>query len=287
MKSSFGWTSLFMSPTSSILCFGEPTLGKLNQVKLMCSPTSSTLCDPTLANLNKETEFCITVHIPLCDSAVHTGTPFSVPRSPSETNRVSNFHSSLVTTLPSRRILDKPKIEVTKVLIHHVGKNGEHFYGENSIYEYPSKMHIKSTQHMGILHAFNNCVRETFNHGLSPSDVDWGDPKGEPTNHGPNYTSSGCMLMEVDWGGKLKLNYTSCGCMIMEVDWGGKLKHNYTSCGCMLMEVDWEGKLILNSMVNWGAHETHQNEHSTTRVHWGDHDPSLNPLDKYSISEVD
>ena len=38
---------------------------------------------------------------------------------------------------------------------------------------------------------------------------------------------------------------------------------------------------------NWGAHETHQDEHSTTRVHWGDHDPSLNPMDEYSISEVD
>ena len=31
----------------------------------------------------------------------------------------------------------------------------------------------------------------------------------------------------------------------------------------------------------------HQNEHSTTRVHWEDHDPSLNPMDEYSISEVD
>ena len=56
----------------------------------------------------------------------------------------------------------------------------------------------------------------------------------------------------------------------MEVDWGGKLKLNFTSCGCMLMEVDWGGKLIVNSMV-----------------HWGDHDPSLNPMDEYSISEVD
>ena len=120
---------------------------------------------------------------------------------------------------------------------------------------------------MGILHAFSTCVRETFNHWLSPSQVDWGDLKGEPTKHGPSYTSSGCMLMEVDWGGKLKLNYTSCGCMLMEFDWGGKP--------------------IVNSMVNWGAHETHQNEHSTTRVHWGDHDPSLNPMDEYSISEVD
>ena len=119
-----------------------------------------------------------------------------------------------MTTPSSRRILENPKIEVTKVLIHHADKNGEHFYGENSIYEYPSKMHIKSNQHMGILHAltkpnqhlvilhvFSNCVRPTFSHGLSPSEVDWGDPKGEPTKHGPNYTSSGCMLMEVDWEG--------------------------------------------------------------------------------------
>ena len=54
MKSSFSWTSLFKSPTSGTLCSGEPTLGKLNQVKLLCSPTSSTLCHPTLAKLNHE-----------------------------------------------------------------------------------------------------------------------------------------------------------------------------------------------------------------------------------------
>ena len=41
--SSFSWTSLFKSPTSNTLCFGDPTLAKLNQVKLLC-----------------ETEFCIT-----------------------------------------------------------------------------------------------------------------------------------------------------------------------------------------------------------------------------------
>ena len=35
MKSSFSWTS-------STLCFGEPTLGKLNQVKLLCSISSRT-----------------------------------------------------------------------------------------------------------------------------------------------------------------------------------------------------------------------------------------------------
>ena len=125
-----------------------------------------------------------------------------------------------------------------------VGKNGEHFYGENFIYEYPSKRHTKLNQHMGILHAFSksnqhmgihhvfnkpnqhmgtlhafsNHVRETFNHGLSPSEVDWGDPKGEPTKM-LKYTSSGNMLMDVDWGGNFKLNYTSSGSMLMEADW--------------------------------------------------------------------
>ena len=31
MKSSFSWTCPFKSPTSNTLCFGEPTLGKINQ----------------------------------------------------------------------------------------------------------------------------------------------------------------------------------------------------------------------------------------------------------------
>ena len=130
IQSSFSWTSLLKSPTSSTLCFGEPTLGKLNQVKLLCSPSSSTLWDPTLAKLNQEIKLCITKHIPLCDSSVHIGTPFSVSSSSSETNQVSNSHSSLVTTPTSRWIPGKPKIEVSKVLTHQVGKNEEYFHGE-------------------------------------------------------------------------------------------------------------------------------------------------------------
>ena len=90
MKSTFSWTSLFKNPNSSTLCFGDPTLGKLNQVKLLCSPTSITSCDPTLAKLNQETEFCITIHITFGDPVVHTGTIFFVPRSSSETNQVSD-----------------------------------------------------------------------------------------------------------------------------------------------------------------------------------------------------
>ena len=60
MESSFSWTCPFKSPTSSTLCFGEPTLGKLNQ----------------------ETDFYVTKHMPKPSSGA---------------NRVSISHSSLVT----------------------------------------------------------------------------------------------------------------------------------------------------------------------------------------------
>ena len=161
----------------------------------------------------------------------------------------------------------------------NVGKNGEHSYGENFIYEYSSKMHIKSTQHMGILHAFSNCVRETFNRGLSPSEVEWGDPKGEPTKHGPNYTSSGCMLMEVDWGGKLIVNFM--------VNWG---VHETYPNGHNISAVDWgdhDSSCNHYFMVNWGVHETYPNGHNISAVDWGDHDSSCNHMNKFSLSEVD
>ena len=49
MESSFSWTYPFKSPTSSTLCFGEPTLRKLNEIKLLCNPyQASTLCYFTL-----------------------------------------------------------------------------------------------------------------------------------------------------------------------------------------------------------------------------------------------
>ena len=114
--------------------------------------------------------------------------------------------------------------------------------------EYLTKRHIKSYWHMEGLNAFSNYVKTTLNLGSSIKEVDSGG------SIDPDYTSSRCMLMEVDWGGKLRVNDIN---------------------ECMLCESD------------WGAHESHQNEHSTTRVHWGDHDPSLNPINEYSISEVD
>ena len=142
MKSSFSWTCPFKSPTSSTLCFGEPTLGKINQ----------------------ETDFYMTKHMPKPSSGA---------------NRVSVSHSSLVT------------------------KNGEHFYGENFIHDFP-----KSWKHI--------------------KEVDWGDKLKL------NYTTYGYMLMEIDWGGKF--NYTSCGYPM--ANWQGHEKH---PTGHKTSEVDWGG----------------------------------------------
>ena len=142
MESSFSWTCPFKSPTSSTSCFGEPTLGKLNQ----------------------ETDFYMPTHMPKPSSGA---------------NQLSVSHSSLVT------------------------KNGEHFYGENFIHDFPKSLkHIK--------------------------EVDWGDKLKL------NYTTYGYMLMEIDWGGKF--NYTSCGHPM--ANWQG---HETHPTGHKTSEVDWGG----------------------------------------------
>ena len=206
MKSFFSWTS-------SNLCFGKPTLGKLNQVKLLCSFSSRTLWDPTLAKSNQETELCITKHIPLCDSAGHTAIPFPTPRSSSETNRVSNSHSSLVTTPSSRVILGKPKSEVTKVLTDNSGKNGEHFYGEN----------WHNTTKNGENSDWNSILlTKNLTHHVGRN----GEHSCVPFNL--NNTSRGFMLKEVDWGGKHPINSV--------VDWQ---RHETYPTGHNISEVDW------------------------------------------------
>ena len=163
MKSSFSWTCPFKSPTSSTLCFGEPTLGKINQ----------------------ETDVYMTKHMPKPSSGA---------------NQVFIRHSSLVT------------------------KNGEPFYGENFLHDFP-----KSWQHI--------------------KEVDWGDKLKL------NYTTYGYMLMEIDWGGKF--NYTSCGYSM--TNWQG---HETHPTGHKTSEVDWGGhdpypnhvNESLLSEVDWGAH---------------------------------
>ena len=145
MESSYSWTCPFKSPTSSTLCFGKPTLGKLNQ----------------------EIDFCMTKHMPKPSSGA---------------SPVSVSHSSLVT------------------------KNGEHFYGENFIHDFPKPWkHIK--------------------------EVDWGDKLKL------NYTTYGYMLMEIDWGGKF--NFTSRGYPM--ANWQGHETHptgHKTSIGVVMTLMD-------------------------------------------------
>ena len=69
----------------------------------------------------------------------------------------------------------------------------------SKIYEYLTKRHIKSNQHMCNPNAFSNYVKTTLNHGLILSEVDLSDLKRETTKHGPS-------VMEVDRAGKLEPN---------------------------------------------------------------------------------
>ena len=93
MASSFSWTSFFKSPTSSTLCFGDPTFPKLDQVKLLY-----------------ETDFCITKSIPLCDPVVQTGTTFLLT-------------SKTLAQKQKMYLQDKPSIkEATSILLTKVYK---------------------------------------------------------------------------------------------------------------------------------------------------------------------
>ena len=91
------------------------------------------------------------------------------------------FKSPTSSTFYMTKHMPKPSSGANRVSVSHSGlvtKNGEHFYGENFIHDFP-----KSWQHI--------------------KEVDWGDKLKL------NYTTYGYMLMEIDWGGKF--NYTSCG----------------------------------------------------------------------------
>ena len=197
-------------------------------------------------------------------------------------------------------ILDKLKIEMAKDSLLHAGEHScvENIHGNKLSCETRHLCHPEHClifvapghQSSKIYHVFSNYEKTPFNNGLSLSQVDLSHLKRETTNHGSN-------VMEVDWGGNIDFNYTSTtkhGPSLMEVDWGGNIAPNHTSSGCMLMQVDWGGKLrvihineCMPSEVDWGAHETHQNGNSITKVDWGDYDPTLYPMDGCILSEVD
>ena len=83
------------------------------------------------------------------------------------------------------------------------------------------------------------------------------------------------------------MNTPQSGCMHFDVGCGGKLMLNYTSCGCMLIEVDWASKLRVDSVADWEADQAHPNGHSIAEVDWGGHDSSSNHMNEFLLSEVD
>ena len=112
MESPFRWNSFLKSPRSSTLCFGEPTLVKLNQ-------------EPTLAKINQvkllcETESYITKSSSIWYTQQYIGAA----------HQVSIFHANLVTT-PSSSIDLTSQLVPYNNPMQHVGKNGDDSYGEN------------------------------------------------------------------------------------------------------------------------------------------------------------
>ena len=167
------------------------------------------------------------------DSSVYTKTLFSVPSPSSETNRVSNSQSSLVTTSSSRKILGKPMIEVTKVLKHQVANNEEYCHGEN----------WHNTTKNGENSDCNSILVTKYLMHRAGRD---GERSCVPFNI--NNTSCGFLLKEVDWGGKHPINSVvdwqryetyPTGHNISEVDWGAL--HD-SSFFLFLVSIDYDAK---------------------------------------------
>ena len=86
---------------------------------------------------------------------------------------------------------------------------------------------------MDIPHALSNYVRETFNHGLNPSEVNWG------RNLKLNYTSGGLNISEIDWGDHDPSTNNMNEILLSEVDWGAF--HDSSFC-LFLVNIDCDAK---------------------------------------------
>ena len=130
-------------------------------------------------------------------------------------------------------ILGKPKIEMTKVLTHQVGKNGEHFYKEN--------WH-NTTRNGDNFDCKSSLVTMNLMHHAGRN----GEHSCVPFNL--NNTSCGFMIKEVDWRGINPINSVvdwqrhetyPTGHNISEVYWGAL--HN-SSFFHLLINIDYDAK---------------------------------------------
>ena len=276
MESSFSWTCPFKSPTSSTLCFGEPTLG----------------------NLNQETDFYMTKHMPKPSSGA---------------NRVSVGHSSLVT------------------------KNGEHIYGENFIHDFhKSWKHIKEvdwgdklklnyTTHGYRLmeidwgskfnytscgHPMANCQgHETHLTGHTTSEVDWGghDPNGSDNPPPMSIINlddllGRTFLKPMDENGREReLPYLSMKRISVnnQVSREDQLRFRLKIDGDQLDDLISYNQLMeyLEDKTDTGPLEDglnrfkcikdHKGPYTSSEVDWGVNDPNPNHVNESLLSEVD
>ena len=276
MESSFSWTCPFKSPTSSTLCFGEPTLEKLNQ----------------------ETEACISEHMPKPSSGA---------------NRVSVRHSSLVTKnveyfYGENFIHDLPKSwkhikEVDwgdKLKLNYI----THGYMLMEI-DWGGKLNYISCGHPMA----NWQGHETHPTGHKTSEVDWGghDPNG-PDNPPPmsiinlDDLLGRTFLLPMDENGERKRATISehvkdlCQQQVSRED---QLRFKLKIDGDQLDDLISYNQLmeylenktdtgpLENGLYRFKCIKDHKGPYTPSEVDLGGHDPNPNHVNESLLSEVD
>ena len=276
MESFFSWTCPFKSPTSSTSCFGEPTLGKLNQ----------------------ETDFYMPTHMPKTSSGA---------------NQVSISHSSLVTKNGEHFygvnfLHDFPKSwqHIKEVDWGDKLKLNYTTYGYMLMeIDWGGKFNYTSCGHPMA----NWQGHETHPTGHKTSEVDWGghDPNG-PDNPSPmsiinlDDLLGRTFLLPMDENGERKRATISehvkdlCQQQVSRED---QLRFKLKIDGDQLEDLISYNQLMeyLEDKTDTGPLEDgfyrfkcikdHKGPYTSSEVDWGGHDPYPNHVNESLLSEVD
>ena len=276
MESSFSWTCPFKSPTSSTLCFGEPTLGKINQ----------------------ETDVYMTKHMPKPSSGA---------------NRVSVSHSSLVTK-NGEHFYEENFIHVFPKSWKHIKEVdwGDKLKLNYTTYGYMlmeidwgGKFNYTSCGHPMA----NWQGHETHHSGHKTSEVDWGghDPNG-PDNPPPmsiiNFDNllGRTFLLPMDENGERKRATISehvkdlCQQQVSRED---QLRFKLKIDGDQLDDLISYNQLmeyledktdtgpLKNRLYRFKCIKDHKGPYTPSEVDLGGHDPNPNHENESLLSEVD
>ena len=276
MKSSFSWTCPFKSPTSSTSCFGEPTLGKLNQ----------------------ETDFYMPTHMPKTSSGA---------------NQVSISHPSLVTKhgehfYGEKFLHDFPKSwqHIKEVDWGDKLKLNYTTYGYMLMeIDWGGKFNYTSCGHPMA----NWQGHETHPTGHKTSEVDWGghDPNG-PDNPSPmsiinlDDLLGRTFLLPTDENGERKRATISehvkdlCQQQVSREDQlrfklkiGGDQLDDLISYNQLMeyLEDKTDTGPLVDGFYRFKCIKDHKGPYTSSEVDWGGHDPNPNHVNESLLSEVD